>query len=117
MKKIFSLIIICLLITGCGKKLYETIDTNRAIQLINEGASIIDVRELNEYNDGHIVDAINIPLSDIDNINIDKNTTLIIYCATGVRSKEAVEKLANMGYTSLYNLDGGLINWGGSLEK
>lgn len=117
MKKIFSLIIICLLITGCGNKLYETIDTNRALELIDSGSTIIDVREVNEYNDGHITGAINIPLSEIDTIDIDKSTTLIVYCVSGVRSKEAVEKLAKMGYTSLYNLDGGLLNWGGSLEK
>ena len=117
MKKIFSLIIICLLFTACGKKLYETIDTNKALELINNGATIVDVRELSEFEGGHISNAVNIPLSKIDSITLDKDSTIIVYCATGVRSKEAVEKLAKMGYTSLYNLDGGLINWGGSLEK
>ena len=117
MKKIFSIIIICLLICGCSKKLYETIDTNRALELINDGATIIDVRTIDEYNSGHITNAINIPLDMIDSIQIDKNNTLIVYCASGVRSHDAVEKLAKMGYTSLYNLDGGLINWGGSMEE
>ena len=117
MKKIVSLIIICLLITGCGKNLYETIDTNKAIELISNGATIIDVREVSEYSSEHITGAINIPLGEIDGITLDKNTSIIVYCATGVRSKQAVEKLAKAGYTSLYNLDGGLINWGGSLVK
>ena len=117
MKKIFSLIIICLLITACGDKLYETIDTNKALELIDNGSVIVDVREKEEYDSGHITNAINIPLSDIDSIDIDKNKTVIVYCATGVRSKSAAEKLAEMGYTSLYNLDGGLLNWGGSLEE
>ena len=44
-------------------------------------------------------------------------TKIIVYCQTGIRGKEAVSKLADMGYTSLYNLDGGLLNWGGTLEE
>ena len=117
MKKIFNLLIICLLITGCGEKLYETIDTNKAIELIDSGSVIIDVRTKEEYDKQHITNAINIPLDQIDTIDLDKNTSIIVYCASGVRSQNAVEKLAEMGYTSLYNLDGGLINWGGSLEE
>ena len=47
----------------------------------------------------------------------DKDETLIIYCATGIRSGNAINELINMGYTSLYNLDGGLLNWGSDLEE
>lgn len=117
MKKIFSLVIICLFITACGNSKYETIDSNRAMELINNGAMIIDVREIVEYNESHIKNAINIPLSTIENIDIDKDSPIIIYCATGIRSEEAIKKLISMGYTSLYNLDGGLINWGYELEE
>lgn len=116
MKKIVSLVIICLLITACGKK-YETIDTNRALEIIDQGAVIIDVRTKEEYNQGHITDAINIPLDIIDTITLGKDTNIIVYCKSGVRSEEAVKKLADLGYTSLYNLDGGIINWGGSWEE
>ena len=117
MKRIFSLLIICLLLSSCGKKLYETIDTNKAFELINDGAIIVDVRSSQEYDKEHITNAINIPLDSIETIDLDKDTTLIVYCLSGVRSQKAVEQLAKMGYTSLYNLDGGLINWGGSLEE
>ena len=116
MKKIFSLLILCLLFTGCTKK-YETIATNDALKLINDGAYVIDVRTIKEYNTGHIVGAINVPLDTIDTISYDKNDVLIIYCATGKRSLEAVNKLIDMGYTHLYNLDGGLLNWGEALEE
>ncbi len=119
MKKITSLIIICLLITvtACGKKSYETIDTNKATEIINNGAVLIDVRSVEEFNREHIPNAVNIPLEQISTINYDKNTSIIVYCQTGIRSKEAADTLSKMGYTSLYNLDGGLLNWGGSLEE
>ena len=117
MKKIISLIIICLMITACGSKAYETIDTNKAIEIIESGAILIDVRTVDEYNREHIPNAVNIPLDTLDSIDYAKDTTIIVYCQTGVRSKEAVDLLVKKGYTSLYNLDGGLLNWGGSLEE
>lgn len=118
MKKIISLLFVCILLTGCGGVNYETIDTNRALELINEeGTVIIDVRSNAEYLEGHVEGAVNIPLDTINEIDYDKDTTIILYCATGVRSLEAAKKLNEMGYTHIYNLDGGLINWGGNLEK
>ncbi len=117
MKKIISLLIICLLITGCGVK-YQTIDSNKAMDIINsEGAIIIDVREKDEYDGGHIANAVNIPLSEISGINYDKETNIIVYCATGIRSSEAAKELKDMGYSKIYNLDGGLLNWGFELEE
>ena len=116
MKRIISLIIICLILTACSSK-YETITTNEALALMNKGAIVIDVRTESEYNEGHIKGAINIPVDEIENITYDKNETLIVYCASGVRSSNAATILADMGYTSLYNLDGGLLNWGSDLEE
>ena len=116
MKKVVSLIVLCLIITACTQK-FETIVTNRALELIDDGAIVIDVRTIDEYNSGHIKTAINIPLDTIDTINYDKNKKIIVYCATGVRSLQAVKVLSDMGYTNLYNLDGGLLNWGDDLEE
>lgn len=117
MKKIVKLLIICLIITGCGIK-YETIDANKAMTIINEESNtvIIDVRSSEEYNEGHIKNAINIPLDEIKDINYNKETNIILYCATGVRSSEAAKELSSLGYTKIYNLDGGLLNWGFELE-
>ena len=116
MKKIISLLVVCLLLTACREK-FKTIATNEAIELIGNGATIIDVRTADEYNNGHVKGAINVPLDTIDTINYDKDTTIIVYCATGVRSLEAVNALSDMGYTNLYNLDGGMLNWGGETEE
>lgn len=117
MKKFIKLGLICILLTACGDKTIKTINTNEALELINDGAIIVDVRTRNEYDNGHIKDAINVPLDEIETLDYDKETTLIVYCASGVRSLEAVNILKNKGYTSLYNLDGGLINWGSEIEK
>ena len=118
MKKIVSLFIIMFLLSACGNSSkYETIDTNKALELIDTGAIILDVRTVDEFNREHIPNAINIPLDQLDTVEFDKDSTIIVYCQSGMRSKEAVEKMAEMEYTSLYNLDGGLLNWGGILEE
>lgn len=117
MKKIFSFLILMLLLVACSTK-YTTIDSNEAMELIDSGAVIIDVREEDEYNHGgHIKNSINIPLGNISSIDYSKDTVIIVYCQSGIRSQEAAKKLYDLGYTSIYNLDGGLINWGFELEE
>lgn len=116
MKKIFSLILICIMLTACGSK-YQLIDSNKAMTLIEDGAIVIDVREVDEYNTGYIEGAVNIPLGIIYTVDYNKDKPIIVYCASGMRSMEAAKQLYDMGYTNLYNLDGGLINWGFELVK
>lgn len=111
MKKICLLIIGILFLTGCGSK-YSTITANDAKELINNGAIIVDVREVSEYNQGHIDNAVNIPLGKIASIDYEFDATIILYCASGKRSQQAALELVKLGYTNVYNLDGGLINWG-----
>lgn len=113
MKKWISLLVCVLLLTACGSS-FQTIDSNKAMELIDAGATVIDVRSSEEYNQQHIKDAVNIPVDTIteETIAYDKDTTILVYCASGVRSAEAAKTLIDLGYTNVYNLDGGLINWG-----
>ena len=112
MKKLFSFLLVgVLFLTACGKG-YETIDSNKAMELINNDAIVIDVRTLEEYNEGHIEGSINIVVDNISSVIYEKDSEIIVYCASGMRSSKAAEELINMGYTNVYNLDGGLINWG-----
>ncbi|MBQ2873370.1 MAG: rhodanese-like domain-containing protein [Bacilli bacterium] len=115
MKKIISLLVCILMLTACGND-YKTIDSNEAMDLINNEAIVIDVRSNDEYDTGHIEGSINIPVDNINSVNYNKDTTIIVYCATGMRSSNAAETLISLGYTNVYNLDGGLINWGFELE-
>ena len=118
MKKIVSILLILLLI-GCGSVSYKTIDATDAYALMKENNDVvvIDVREESEYTKEHIEGSINIPLGSIETIDIDKDREIIVYCLSGVRSQNAAEKLVSMGYTHVYNIDGGLINWGYELVK
>ena len=72
---------------------------------------VIDVRNADEYADGHINGSINIPVENISTVNYDKETVIIVYCASGMRSADAAKELISLGYTNVYNLDGGIINW------
>ena len=118
MKKIISLLLILCFVVACssGEK-FKLITTNEAIKLIEEGATVLDVRTVEEYDREHIKGAINIPVDIIDTIDLDKDLDIIVYCQSGIRSQKAVERLAQLGYKKLYNLDGGLLNWGGDLEE
>ena len=79
---------------------------------------LVDVRRPDEFNEGHIQDAINIPNEEITDSMPpalpDKNQMILIYCRSGNRSKEAAQKLADMGYTNVYEF-GGINTWEGEI--
>ncbi len=81
------------------------------IENINEitNAIIIDVRTSEEYKEGHLENSINIPLDNIETIDIEKSESIYIYCRSGTRSKEAYNKLKELGYMNVYDL-GGILN-------
>ncbi len=74
--------------------------------------NLIDVRSSQEYEEGHLDGAINIPVYNIENkiVNIVKNNSniIILYCSSGHRSKEAKNILENLGYKNVYCLKGGI---------
>ena len=79
---------------------------------------IVDVRRPDEYAAGHIPGAINIPNEEIGTEPPaelpDKNQIILVYCRTGRRSKEASQKLADMGYVNVYEF-GGIEDWTGDI--
>ena len=100
MKKLFILFVLLLLV-GCSKD-EGKLDIKK---LMKENEYIIvDVRTKSEYDESHIKDAINIPHDDIDeNITIDKDKIIFVYCASGMRSNVAYKKLSSYGY-EVYDL-------------
>lgn len=76
---------------------------------------IIDVRTEDEYALEHIKNAINIPLDEIQEINLSKDEEIIVYCRSGSRSYQAAMILNDLGYT--VKDMGGLNNWSYELEK
>lgn len=79
---------------------------------IRQGAILVDVRSNQEYNEGHIQGAINIPEYEItkrvEKEIPKKNQQVVLYCQYGGRSKNSMNTMRKMGYTNVYNLFGGL---------
>lgn len=84
----------------------------------DDGHVIVDVRRQNEYDAGHIPGAILIPNESIRDTQPealpDQNQIILIYCRSGNRSKQAAQKLSDMGYTNVYEF-GGIIDWTGEV--
>ena len=82
----------------------------------DDGHIIVDVRRQDEYDEGHIPGAILIPNESITDKKPselpDLDQIILVYCRSGRRSKEAAQKLADMGYTNVYEF-GGIIDWTG----
>ena len=142
MKKALCIIsvLLCILLTACGddssigiiggadgptsiivaekgeKAMYEQITAEEAKKIMDSGEEhiILDTREQDEFDEGHIPGAILIPYTEIENkaeeILPDKDKLILVYCRSGRRSKIAAESLAKFGYTNVKEF-GGIIDW------
>lgn len=81
----------------------------------NNNICLIDVRELDEWQEVHIPKAIHISKDDIaSKINTtapEHATTIYLHCRSGVRSLHAANTLAELGYLNVYSVDGGIVAW------
>ena len=98
----------------------EKINAAAAIRLLDAGkACAVDVREPDEFAIGHIPGAKLLPLGEVvsraGEVMPDKDAAWLIYCRTGRRSADAVQKLEKLGYTNLYDL-GGILSWPYAIE-
>ena len=75
-----------------------------------ENVVIIDVRTVEEYKEGHIDGANNLPLDIISNIDVSKDKKIIVYCRSGRRSNLAAIELIGLGYENVYDM-GGINDW------
>ena len=131
MKKLSRMLLLSLItattLVGCGsksdnktaEKQTEKKDDKKSSNLMKgetlleeqkKGATVIDVRVADQYKEGHIKDAINLPLEtiekDIASKVPKKDTKIVLYCNTGNRSGQAFEKLKKLGYTNVSNAQG-----------
>ena len=87
---------------------------------VDDGHIIIDVRRQDEFDEEHIPGAICIPnesISDTQPAELpDLNQVILVYCRSGRRSKEAAQKLFDMGYTHVFEF-GGIIDWTGETVR
>ena len=96
-----------------------TSDESKNIML-TEKPIVVDVRSLEEYNEGHIPNAISIPLETIENEAEtklkNKDDLILVYCRSGRRSREAALRLIEKGYTNVIDF-GGIQDWNGEIVK
>ena len=142
MKKLLCIIsaILCIFLTACGdatsigiiggadgptailvsekgeKTMYQQITAEEAKKIMDSGEEhiILDTREQDEFDEGHIAGSILIPYTEIENkaeeMLPDKDAQILVYCRSGRRSKIASESLAKLGYTNVKEF-GGIIDW------
>jgi len=107
MKRLLIIVLLVLLLVGCGKEKGKVtvhslpnVDIDEMAVIIESGNYIIvDVRTKEEYDESHIKGAINIPYDTIDeNTDLDKTKKIMVYCKSGVRSNKAYNTLISLGY-------------------
>ncbi|MBU2708566.1 rhodanese-like domain-containing protein [Zooshikella marina] len=113
----FVVLLLLLLFTE-SRKAGKTVTTQQATQLINQQqAKVVDVRERKEFSEGHIVDAINIPLNKLtehmSELEKFKDTPIIIVDNMGQHASSAGKALSKAGYTHVVRLQGGISGWRG----
>lgn len=133
-KKLAAWILLLFLIVslaGCGSReedamntvSYQQITAEEAKSMMDEqpDAVILDVREQDEYDAGHIPGAVLLSVGTIDeetaaSVIPEKDTVVLVYCRSGNRSKTASQALADLGYTQIYEF-GGIKDWPYEVER
>ncbi|WP_104992590.1 rhodanese-like domain-containing protein [Deinococcus sp. NW-56] len=90
---------------------YQDLFTTELESKQRGGARLVDVRERNEYIQGHIPGAANLPLSELVGRESEIGPNTVLICASGNRSSQAAAYLASQGKTGLMNLSGGTAAW------
>ncbi|KGA15707.1 hypothetical protein GM51_14260 [freshwater metagenome] len=131
MKKVTTLTVVAIsaiaMLTGCSStnEAIKKVDPVKFSEVIAQpGVIILDVRTPEEFNAGHITNAININLEGSDFSSevskLDKNATVAVYCRSGNRSGVATDQMAEIGFTDMYDMQGGIVDWeaaGGPVVK
>ena len=117
MKKIIAIFASVLLLAGCSSS-SSAVDlsvSEFSSKITESGIITFDVRTPGEFNEGHIEGAqlIDFQSGNFENeiASLDKSKTYAVYCRSGSRSGEAVKVMRDAGFTNLYNLNRGVIDW------
>ena len=90
----------------------KQINNKQLEKMVKDGAILLDVRSKQEFEEGHLDNALSLPVYEIkrrcDELLPQKSQTIIVYCSTGYRSQKAQKQLKKLGYEKVYNLCNGL---------
>jgi rhodanese-related sulfurtransferase len=119
MKKLIAVLLVSVFaLTACGGSGGKVTNLNVndfAAKIADPSVTIIDVRTAGEFASGHIQGAMNIDWEsgtfERDVLALDKTKTYAVYCRSGNRSGQATSQMAKDGFTSIFNLNGGIIDW------
>ena len=117
MKKIVALIASALLIAGCSSSSSATdlSVTEFSSKITESGVVTLDVRTPGEFAEGYIEGArlIDFQSGNFENeiATLDKNATYAVYCRSGNRSGQAVKVMKDAGFSKVFNMNGGVIEW------
>jgi rhodanese-related sulfurtransferase len=124
MKRIshFFVIFLVVILTACGisSEGYRNVNSDEAKTLIdNKKVVVLDVRTHEEFQAGHIPNALLIPLQELENKlnDLDQEESYLIVCRSGNRSAQASEILTSNRFSSIYNMTGGMNNWAYEIEN
>jgi rhodanese-related sulfurtransferase len=94
---------------------FAALSATQAVRLMNQGALVIDLRSKELYDAGHIVDARNVPAAELqsqaDALKKWRDKNVITYCDSGTNGAGAARSLVKLGFTKVFNLQGGLNAW------
>jgi rhodanese-related sulfurtransferase len=94
---------------------FAALSSMQAVQLMNQGALVLDLRPKESFEAGHIADARNVPAAELagsaDSLKKWREKTVITYCDSGASGAQAARTLTKLGFTKVFNLDGGLSGW------
>ena len=94
---------------------FAALSAMQAVRLMNQGALVIDLRAKEAYDAGHIGDARNVPVADLesqaDSLKKWREKAVITYCDTGTNGASGARTLMKLGFTKVFNLHGGLNAW------
>lgn len=110
------LVLVALLIVHENKKSGSSVTPQVLAQMVNkQDAKVIDVREVAEYKQGHIVDALNIPYAKFAERKTEldkfKQQPIILVCKMGQSVSAAAKQLHQDGFAQVYRLNGGMMEW------
>jgi len=116
---IAGLMVGAVVLAGCSSSsaALETVSPDTAAAIIAEDSSeiILDIRTPEEFNQGIIEGAINIdfyePTFSTDLDALDKDAHYVVYCRSDNRSGQAMSTFADLGFTNVTEIDGGIVNW------